>query len=110
MFSVFRGNNLIPINANAKDSEIKTWKSDEVVKTCYKKLFKKVSPEEPETYMSRIIRYIWKGDRSKRPKVQIAFAISTCETILNPANSSITISEEVIKPILEKNLVSFLNS
>ena len=56
--------------------------------------------------MSMIIRNIWKS-KTKGPKVQIAFAISICEFILDPEHNSITISEEAIKPIFEKNLVSF---
>lgn len=111
MFAVFRGSNLPQINTNVKDSEIRIWKSNPAVKCCFKNLFRKISPEEPETYMSRIIRNLSKGRRTtKGPKVQIAFAISVCEFILNPNNPSISISEEVIKPILAKNLVCFLNS
>lgn len=105
MFAVFK---LSPINSNASSSEIKIWKSDPTVKDCYRSLFKKINPTEPGTYMSRIIERMWKGKR-KGPKVQIAFAISICETILNPDNSFITMNEEIIKPVLTKNLVSFLN-
>lgn len=109
MFSVFREENLSPINTNAKDSEVRVWKNDPVLTGCYKKLFRKISPEEPETYMSRIVRNLWKGRKTKGPKVQVAFAISVCEYILDPKNASILICEEAIKPIFEKNLVCFLS-
>jgi|SRR5581483_2001802 len=108
MFVVFRPNKLTPIT-NCKDSEVRIWKANPIVKDCFKKLFKKIGPEEAETYMSRIIRNLWKGNKkSKGPKMQIAFAISICQFILDPDNSTITVSEEVIKPILDKNLVCFL--
>ena len=70
------------------------------------KLFKKINFTDPETYMSKIIEHLWKG-KGKKPKVQIAFAINTCKLILNPENSNIIVNEEVIKPLLIKNLVSF---
>ena len=109
MFAVFRESKLCPINSNASDSEIKTWKSDPIVKDCYKNLFKKISPTESETYMSRIIGRLWKGGKRKGPKIHIAFAISICETMLNPQNLIIAVNEEVIKPVLTKNIVSFPN-
>jgi len=107
MFAVFRESNLPPISTNTKDTDVKTWKGDTSVKNCYEKLFKKIKPTESETYMSKIIDNLWKGGKKKGPKIQIAFAISICESILNPNNSIITINEEVIKPILTKNLVRF---
>lgn len=109
MFSVFRECRLSPINSNAKESEIKTWKSHATVKDCYRKLFKKIDPVKPETYMSKILNNLWKGGKKNGPRVQIAFAISVCETVLDPNNTFVSINEDIIKPILKKNLVSFLN-
>lgn len=59
--------------------------------------------------MSTIINQIWKPskDKSNKSKIQIAFAISVCEILLNPENLIITISEEIIKETLNKNIVSF---
>lgn len=108
MFAVFREDRLPPINTNVKNSDVLLWKRNPIVKCCYSKLFKKIVSEETETYMSRILRNLWRGNKAKRSKVQVAFAISICEFILNPENPSISISEEVIKPILEKNIVRFL--
>lgn len=62
------------------------------------------SPEH-ETYMSKIIEHLWKG--KKGSKMQIAFAISVCELLLDPNNLHVTIKEEVVKPNLIKNFVSF---
>lgn len=59
--------------------------------------------------MSTIINQIWKPskDKSNKSKMQIAFVISVCEILLNPENLIITISEEIIKETLNKNIVSF---
>ena len=109
IFVIFREDGLPPISTNVKTSDVLLWKSKPVVKYCFGKLFKKIGSEGSETYMSMIIRHLWKS-KAKGPKVQIAYVMSICEFILNPENPSITISEEVIKPIFEKNLVSFLSS
>ena len=109
MFSVFRECRLTPINSNAKESEVKMWKSHAAVKNCYRKLFRRIDPRKAETYMSKILDNLWKGGKKNGPKVQIAFAMSVCKTILNPNNTFVSISEDIIKPYLIKNLVSFLN-
>jgi hypothetical protein len=109
MFAIFLEFHLPPIpivNASLVESEIKKWKETPAVKLCYEKLFKKIKNSEPETYMSQIIQKLWKG-KKKAPKLQIAFAISVYENLLNPQNLNIHISESIIKPIIMKNLVSF---
>ena len=104
-FSVF---NLTPVNSNLTESEIKKWKSLPEVKKCHERLFKKVKPSEPETYMSKIISKLWK-DKKDVPKVQITFAMSVSETILNPNNFVIQVNEDKIKSLYIKNYVSFLD-
>jgi hypothetical protein len=107
MFSVFGENHkLPPISSNIKESEIRKWKRTEAIRKCYDKLFKKIKSSEPETYLSKIIRIIWK-DRRNAPKMQVAYAISICEMILNPENNIVQISEETIKQVIIKNYVSF---
>jgi len=76
------------------------------VKKSYNNLFKKIRPHFPETYMSRIIGKLWK-DKKNAPKNQVAYAISVCETILNPNNLTIQINEETTKHLITKNYVSF---
>lgn len=107
MFSAFRNCKLSPINTNAKESEIKAWKGDVVTKNCFKQLFKKIDPAKSETYMSKILENLWKGGKKNGSKMQIAFAISVCEIVLNPDNPFVSINEDIIKPVLTKNLVSF---
>ena len=87
------------------ETDIKKWKGNKAVKTCFDKLFKKIEDPNLETYMSMIIQRLKKKKRITS-KLQIAYAISTCEIILNPRNLYIQVSESVIKPILLKNSVN----
>jgi hypothetical protein len=92
------------IDAKATETEIKEWKNHPSVKRCYTNLFKKVNNEE--TNMSMIIDKAWR-DKKNTPRIHIAYAISVCEVFLNPSNLIINMSEEVVKPYLTKNYVSF---
>jgi len=109
MFNVFRehGNPLPLINASAKESDIKKWKNSKEVKNAHKKLFKKISSSGSETFLSKIIGRVWK-EKKMALKIQVIYAISICETILNPENLVIQVNEEIIKPKIDKYLVSKL--
>ena len=76
----------------------------EEVKRCYSRLFKKVD-QSGSTYMTKIIEKIWRKRRNA-PKIQISFAISICETYLDPMNQIIQMNEQTMKPRILKNLVS----
>ncbi|GET57935.1 hypothetical protein GLOIN_2v1775615 [Rhizophagus irregularis DAOM 181602=DAOM 197198] len=105
MYVVFKEFNLptIPaVNTALKESEIRKWKGTPAVKNCYGNLFKKIKNLDPETYMSRILQ-ILKG-KNQLSNMQIAYAISICEIILNLKNLHIQVTESVIKPVLTKNL------
>ena len=104
MSVTFRELQLPPIPTTSRETIIKEWKNEPAVKLYYDKLFKKIN-SSGETYISTIIRKLGKGKKSVS-QTQIAFAISTCELILNPENSDIHVNETVIKPFLIKNLVS----
>lgn len=95
------------VNTNYTPSKIEEWKRNPAVAKCYAKLFKKVSHEASETYMARIIDRVWKDKKSKAAKVKIAYAISICETFLNPNYQNIQMSEKIMKPKIAANLVSF---
>jgi len=56
--------------------------------------------------MSKIIGIIWK-EKKNAPKMQVAYVISICETILNPENTIVQINEETIKKVIIKHYVSF---
>lgn len=106
MFFVLSDLDLKVINTSSTESEISIWKSSDVVKKCYSRLFKKIKSSGHETYMSRIIDKVWK-DKRNASKMQIAFAMSICQTLLNPNNLVIQINEDQIKSLCMKNYVSF---
>jgi hypothetical protein len=101
IYAIF-GNELTRIKS---EESIREWKVRPEVKRCYKKLFKKVSEDQPSTYMTKIIEKIWK-EKKNALKIQIAFAISICEVYLNPDNHVIQINEQVMDSKIRKNLVS----
>lgn len=59
--------------------------------------------------MTKIIEKIWKVKKDA-PEIQIAYAISVCETYLNPENQTIQMSEVIIKPKIIKNLVNLFQN
>jgi hypothetical protein len=56
--------------------------------------------------MSMIIDKL-RREKKSPSKVQIAYAISICETYLNPENQIIQMNEAIMKPKIIKNMVSF---
>lgn len=87
------------------EASIQEWKRRPEVRRCYRKLFKKVSENQPSTYMTKIVEKVWK-EKKNAPKIQIAFAISICEVFLNPDNQVIYMNEQVMDSKIRKNLVS----
>lgn len=103
--SIFGVCKVPPISNAAKATKISAWKKNPAISNSFRKLFDKVEEDEEDTYMARIIKNVW-PKKKKIPDLQIAWAISIAEIFLNPNNESIKISEEIIKPVLLKNLVS----
>ncbi|GET02934.1 hypothetical protein GLOIN_2v1883439 [Rhizophagus clarus] len=106
MYSVFEatGHKLPSINTQVSPSKIQEWKSKPEVKRCYNNLFKKVKDGQPTTYMSLIIDKLRKENKNPS-KTQIAYAISICETYLNPNNQNIKMSESIMKSKIINNLI-----
>jgi hypothetical protein len=103
IFSVFR---LPEIKNKAKANEISLWKSLPTVSAAYNNLFKKVNNDENSpTYMKQIIENVW--PKTEASDLHTAWAISIAELLLNPDNGEISVSEEIIDFLLEKNIVSF---
>lgn len=103
MFSVYGEAFLDPITTAATSSEITAWKRSRKTAESFKYLYENHA-EEDITYMARILEKLWpKGQASQE---LIAFAMSVCETILNPDNDVIQINEGVIKQELIRNKVS----
>ncbi|RHZ87746.1 hypothetical protein Glove_30g67 [Diversispora epigaea] len=94
-----------PISIAAEASKISAWKKNPAISNSFQKLFDKVEEDKEDTYMTRIIKNVW-PKKKNIPNLQIAWVISIAEIILNPNNENIKISEEIIKPVLLKNLVS----
>ncbi|UZO18754.1 uncharacterized protein OCT59_010066 [Rhizophagus irregularis] len=110
MYSVFEatGHKLPSINTQASPSKIQKWKSKAEVKRCYNNLFKKVKDGQPTTYMLLIIDKLRKENKNPS-KTQIAYAISICETYLNPNNQNIQMSESIMKSKIINNLQKLEN-
>ena len=89
----------------ASPVQIQNQKKTPAVAKCYRKLFKRIKPDEPTTFISRIIENLRK-DKENPSEIQIAYAISISETYLCSKNQGIQIND-TIKPNIEKNLVSF---
>lgn len=102
IFKVF--DKLPPINNNAKAAEITAWKNNPIVLECYKKLFKEIE-HTSEKYIVRIIKNVW-PKKEIIPDSHTAWCVSVAEIFLNPYNDYIQITEDIIQPIVEKNLVS----
>ena len=105
MFNTFRE---IPvITHKASESEVKRWKQSIAVRNCYEKLNKRVDPKRSETFMKMIINDVFK--KKDVATIQIALVMTVCEVLLDSSNNYIHLNEEIIKPRLERNLVSVRN-
>ncbi|GES89626.1 hypothetical protein GLOIN_2v1883439 [Rhizophagus clarus] len=67
-----------------------------------------VKDRQPTTYMSLIIDKLRKENKNPS-KTQIAYAISICETYLNPNNQNIQMSESIMKSKIINNLQKLEN-
>jgi hypothetical protein len=104
MFSVFGEGTLDVINTNATSVEITAWKHSAKTLACYKNLCKTPDGEDL-SIMARILDKVW--PRSDASEEQLSFAISVCQTILDPSNEIIQMNESVLKSIIQKNKVKF---
>ncbi|RIB01278.1 hypothetical protein C2G38_2231349 [Gigaspora rosea] len=89
----------------SKNSQIKSeaekYKSTKT-NECYQKLFEELEKDSDDTYMNRILHKIWPD--SKAPPEKIAYAIAVCQTMLNPKNKIIMISDHIVKKLIAINL------
>ncbi|RIB01834.1 hypothetical protein C2G38_2229533 [Gigaspora rosea] len=101
LFSVY-GNLIKPINNKAKPDEVIMWKKLTKTNECYQKLFEEFEKDSDDTYMNRILHKIWPD--GKAPPEKIAYTIAVCQTMLNPKNKIITMSDYVVKKLIAINL------
>ncbi|RHZ64220.1 hypothetical protein Glove_326g99 [Diversispora epigaea] len=99
----------IRVDHRSRSLKISAWKKNPAISNSFRKLFDKVEEDEEDTYMTRIIKNVW-PKKKNIPNLQIAWVISIAEIILNPNNENIKISEEIIKPVLLKNLNKIENN
>ncbi|RHZ85926.1 hypothetical protein Glove_58g8 [Diversispora epigaea] len=102
IFKIF--DKLPPINSNVTAAEITAWKKSPIVLECYKKLFTEIE-NTSEKYIVRIIKNVW-PKKEFIPDSHTAWCVSIAEILLNPNNEYIQITEDVVQPFVEKNLVS----
>ena len=107
IFKTFE-NELPPIKSNADPDEIAAWKRSPEVSNCYKKLFKEINGTS-QKYIVKIIQNVW-PKKEEIPDNHTAWCIAIAETVLNPANKNIQISENIIRSDFKKNLVSSRNN
>jgi hypothetical protein len=115
VFQVFA--ELPPPPSKAKAASIYQWKKSEAVAACYKKLFYKSNDDDDDddndddddentpTNMDNIIQCVWPKNKMVTDS-QMAWAIAVTQLILNPNNGYVKVSEEAIRPLYIKNLVS----
>ena len=64
------------------------------MKKCFENLFKPIKESAEDTFMTQILGKIW-NDYKGVPKIHVAFTISVCKTILDPATANITIDTQL---------------
>ncbi|KAF0473739.1 hypothetical protein F8M41_024867 [Gigaspora margarita] len=78
------------------------WKKSTKTIECYQKLFEELEEGSDNTYMNRILHKIW-PDGNALPE-KIVYAIAICQTMLNPKNKIIMMSDHIIKKLIAINL------
>lgn len=68
------------------------------VKKCFENLLKPINDDIKDLYISRILGKVW-SNFNNAPMQHVAFAISVCKTILNPAIEHITIDESIMEQV-----------
>lgn len=69
---------------------------------------KPINDDIKDLYISRILGKVW-SDFNNAPMQHVAFAISVCKNILNPAIEHITIDESIMEQV-NIYLVSIIQS
>ncbi|KAF0474832.1 hypothetical protein F8M41_024633 [Gigaspora margarita] len=78
------------------------WKKSTKTIECYQKLFEELEEGLDDTYINRILHKIWPDGNA--PPEKIAYAIAICQTMLNPKNKIIMMSDHIIKKLIAINL------
>ena len=108
MFQTFGEDELPLIKTTDFPSDIISWKEKKTVADCYEKLFKPAKSDTEKCILQKIIEKIYPTEDDPA-KVQVAFVIAVCTTILNPRNKKIQLNERMMKNKVVHYLVSFYN-
>lgn len=93
------------INSKATPQAIANWKNSEKTKNCYQKLLTPINPDNSdETYFMRILSSAWPS--TLPTNMQLAYTLTVCQIMLNSHYEKLTMSDEITKNRLNKNIVS----
>jgi len=104
LFNIFGEKELPFISSNDDINVVIAWKASPKIRMAYEVLFEPM-PNSETTYIKRVLE---KTCDANTPIHKKAFAIITCENLLNPKLSSIIGKEKTIKPLLPIFEVSFI--
>ena len=98
------------INNNVDSFAITTWKQDLSVLVCDEKLYEPSNPENEDSdmYIILIVKRTWLKKKNIS-ELYLVWVATIIEIILDPSNGHITLKENIVQPLLEKNLVSVNN-
>jgi hypothetical protein len=106
LFSFFSENDLPAIKSTATPIEISRWKKSKEVKTCYKRLFQPFDFGN-DLILKKIIEKVFSEKEDPVSKVQIAYVITICITILNPKCDKIKLERAELEDKMAYFLVGF---
>jgi hypothetical protein len=104
LFNIFGEKELPFISSNDDINVVIAWKASPKIRMAYEVLFEPM-PNSETTYIKRVLE---KTCDANTPIHKKAFAIITCENLLNPKLPSIIGKEKTIKPLLPIFEVSFI--
>ena len=81
------------------------WKQSDKTKSCYNKLFRQIDADKSsETYFDRILARSWPS--TTPTNMQLAYSVTVCQILLKDHYEKLTMSDEITKNRLNKNIVS----
>lgn len=104
LFNIFGESELPFITSSDANDVVMAWKASQKTQRAYEVLFEPM-PNSETTYIERVLE---KTCDANTPIHKKAFAIITCENLLNPKLYHIVSNEKTVKPLLPVFEVSFI--
>ena len=104
LFNIFGENELPFISSSDSNDVVLAWKASQKTRRAYEVLFEPM-PNSETTYIERVLE---KTCDANTPIHKKAFAIITCENLLNPKLYNIVGKDKTVKPLLPVFEVSFI--